>query len=296
VANQKARPNWYELALSAFEKFYEGDGSTQHELEKLRPHLKSLRDAYHAFSVRPAYNSATAWAYLLAYVPPYILLTEHVLREFNFFEEFTSGDLEVCIVGVGPGPEMVAVKQFFSEKSGGKSTLSFHLYDINHSVWSKVRRALMEVADDHFGIENQQHIVIDLDFNQPIDQQDLQRWFGRAKYLIFQNCFNELKNHDIAATNFRGIWEVLGKGSRIMIVDQNVNNYRESRSFWNQIKTFVESTGSDEVREQREQAIRFPDPVPSILQNNFFGAYEDFLVARRNIKFDALMLQKGTTR
>ena len=296
MKDSEERLNRYQLVLSAFEMFHPEIASIEDKLEKLRSPLKNLRSWYHSTEVRPAYDEASAWAYLLAYVPPYIFLTEHVLRESKFFEEFTSGDLEVSIVGVGPGPEMVAVKQLFSKKSGGTSTLSFHLYDINHSVWSTVRRALMEVADDHFGIENQKHIVIDLDFNQPIDQQDLQRWFGRTKYLIFQNCFNELKNHDIAATNFRSIWEVLGNSSRILIVDQNVNKYREGRLLWNQIKTFAESTGSDEPMERREQEIRFLDEVPSILKNNFFGAYEDFLAERISIKFDVLMLQKGTTR
>jgi hypothetical protein len=293
VADSKERLNRYQLVFSAFEKFHAEIGSIEDKLQKLRPRLIDLRREYTSPSVRPTYEGAFAWAYLLAYVPPYAFLTEHVLRKIDFFEEFTSGNLEISIVGVGPGPEMVAVQQIFSERSGGESMLSFHLYDTNHSAWSEVRSALSHVAAEFFGIHKQQHIAVHLDFNQPIDQQDLHRWFGGTKYLIFQNVLNEITNHEIAVHNFREIWEVLGEGSRILIVDQNVNIYPQTRLLWNRIKTFVESHGSGEVTELREETIRFTDEVPPSLEKHLFDVPN--LWDRRKIKFGLLMFQKGAT-
>jgi hypothetical protein len=181
VADSEERLNRYQLVLSAFEMFHTEIASIEDKLEKLRTPLINLREGYRSFNlregyrsskVRPVYDAASAWAYLLAYVPPYIFLTEHVLRKVGFLEEFTSGDLEISIVGVGPGPEMVAVKQIFGEKKGAESILSFHLYDTKHLVWSEVRSSLSHVAADHFGIKKLQHVTIDLDFNQPILRQE----------------------------------------------------------------------------------------------------------------------------
>ena len=293
MTSESKRFNGYDLALEAYRNIHDHHQQPlEYRLNALRLTFKKLRRSYRERSVRVSYDGDVAKAYLLGYVPPYIFLSEYVFREIGFLNETESDDFG--IVGVGPGPELVALMKVLTDQNGSADGLTVRLYDIDHSTWTEVRQALTAVAVAAFDILNFESQIVPFDLDQPIDADFMKRHFQKTQNLVFQNCLNELKNRNIALANLRSIWNVIGEGSLVLFIEQRARRY-DTNILLSQFKEHAMESGLVTFNELPKHRISFTDEVHPNLKQHFFGTYEDDLMERKNIDFDAMMFGKGPT-
>jgi len=216
----------YTVALESVSRALGNPGGLMDrlDLEFLRPSLSDLRTAYQKGAMsfeapRINYSDDIVLAYLAAYVPGYVKLSERAIRS-----SIAPGDFDIstriAAIGCGPCPEVIALVSLLGRRHHSPRKLDMHLFDYNHEGWSSARRAVLDSLRHRFPnviVKITEHHI---DLTQPMDQS-LIADLPIFDLCIGQNFLNEVQaDTDTAVNNLKAIGSRLRIGRNLVITDQ----------------------------------------------------------------------------
>ena len=217
--------DYYPLVLKAFRAAAglsdAGEAEVGEALKQLQPALDRLRRNFKDSVVNPGYSGQVACAYLLASIPGFIVQSRMAF-EFAHVDTMEPPPGRVGLFCCGACPEAVALVEILKEQhrlpTGG---LRLDLFDIAHSGWKSVRRALLEAGcsqsqDDSLLRKVEIH---DFSIHQALGESSAEI-IGHLDIAMFQNYDNELGSNRVGANRtIERIAQLLTPGSKLILSD-----------------------------------------------------------------------------
>lgn len=246
--------------------------------EQLAEHLATLVPALHA--LRSAYRTAgrqvvldysreLTEAYLLAYYPHYVRMTDAALRVVGP-EVFRTPLVRACVFGGGPAPEAVAIGRRLQQHGNPGTALQVAVIDRSNDAWTWARSVSVERVLEHYwpGTVEVRPLAGDLAAPDLVDGS-IAAAAEEADLVIFQNCLNELGDDpDRLRESVLALVDRMGPGSVMVMSD--LDNYPAGRRA---LALVVETLGNGVrwLRRADERLTLEPaSPVPPLLLEHFF--------------------------
>ena len=221
--------DYYPLVLKAFRSAAglsdAREAKVAEALRQLQPALRHLRKSYkhqsRSSTVSPGYSDSTAFAYLLAYVPGYIVQSRMAF-DFAGVAAMQPSPRQIGFFCCGPCPEAVALVEILSGQLFSQSDeLSLDLFDISDSNWRPVRRALLEAGCNQGRDDSPLRKVETYDFDiRQAPGRGTAEIIERLDIAMFQNYDNELGSDRGAANRtVEAIAQLLAPGSKLILSD-----------------------------------------------------------------------------
>lgn len=272
----------YDVAMRALARVERKD--VVELADDLRGEVRMLREHYRSSMVSVDYGRL-ARGYLVAYVPPYIQMAEHVWAEALPAPASVGHTLNVVVVGAGPAPEVVGLINLLVWNQHRCRRIEAVCLDVADDIWRQLRDALVTEGAVAWGGEvalESRHF----DLSQPAAVTDGVRSALRAAdVVVIQNCLNEGAARGPALTsNLADLAEALRPGARLAIAD--IHGYDAVRSTVDSVldELAERAVVRREPHEPAGIARRVLGRVPDPLRRHVLDG-QDGLVPRRNLRY-----------
>lgn len=269
-------------------------------LQDLQPYVKHLRENYCSSNVKVDYSDPNVQAaYLLAYYPQYTEMTYEVLcnlAQNHLNMCFARRELQACFFGAGPAPETVSWVKYLNCNYSIAKYVVAHTYDLAAATWSGSREVTKHLISQLFP-----DIKLTLNgTNLNLCQMDalfpIKDIIQNCCLFFVQNCLNEfVGNSQIFIKNIDFILAKMPVASVLVLAD--LSNYTSVIALMKQVETYVSSKANLRIiRSYTTGACNFRSLLtqpPVITENLLTG--EDGLIARKNINYNFLAIQKTST-
>ena len=289
--------SYYPLVLKAFRSAAGLSDAREAEvaeaLRQLQPSLHRLRESYRhqssSSAVSPGYSDSTAFAYLLAYVPGYIVQSRMAF-DFAGVAAMQPPPRRIGFFCCGPCPEAVALVEILSGQLFSQSDeLSLDLFDISDSNWGPVRRALLEVGCNQGRDGSQIRKVETHDFDiREAPRGRTAEIIERLDIAMFQNYDNELGSDRGAANRtVEAIAQLLAPGSKLILSDL-FNSYRSHEFLEDVLKEY----GQVARKQSGYRGVKHTYPDRFMSSNLFDRQSDEVLTARVGHTANFLVLDR----
>jgi hypothetical protein len=147
---------------------------------------------------------------LFAYYPNYVVQAYDLLFEIEASLASMDTTLTACVLGAGPGPEVVALASYSRFRLPGVKTLNVHMFDRDVAGWRMAR----DISRDHvlpvFGGPATTGTVRRLDLGDSRWADQVLDRAATADLVLLQNCLNEIPQTQEPMAFAGNVAELLG--------------------------------------------------------------------------------------